>query len=87
MCGVPTVSFNFGESVHEEIFNNKSGFVIEDDKDFKSYEEKLDYLMNHDDLLKKFSIESKKFSKKFLKESIIKEWINLFEQVDKNMKH
>ena len=46
-CGVPTVWFNFGESVYEEVYNDKTGFIIEDKNDFKEYENKLNELMNN----------------------------------------
>lgn len=83
MCGVPTVSFNSGESVYEEIYDNKSGYIIEDDDDIEEYQRKLDELMNNSKKLIKFSKECKTFSRNFLKENIILDWIDLFEKIDK----
>ena len=83
MCGVPTVSFNFGESVYEEIKNNAFGFVIENCDDEDGYIKKLDYLMNNLECLEKFSKESKKFAKKFIVKNIVQKWTDLFEEIDK----
>jgi len=46
MCGIPTVSFNFGESVYEEIIDDETGYIIENDN-VSEYIEKLENLMNN----------------------------------------
>lgn len=85
MCGVPTISFNFGESVYEEITDNESGYIIEND-DIELYINKLNYLMNDKAKLVKMSENCKSFSKKFLPTNIVKEWIDLFEKMDRKNK-
>ena len=85
MCGVPTISFNFGESVYEEIADNESGYIIEND-DIELYISKLNYLMNDKTKLVKMSEECKSFSKKFLPTNIVKGWIDLFEKMDRKNK-
>ncbi len=80
-CGVPTVSFNFGESVYEEIYNGETGFVIEN-RSNENFEKQLSELMADKKLLRKLSKNCKKFSKKFYIETIINEWINLFKEID-----
>lgn len=85
MCGVPTISFNFGESVYEEITDNESGYIIEND-DIELYISKLNYLMNDKAKLAKMSEDCKSFSKKFLPTNIVKEWIDLFEKMDRKNK-
>ena len=85
MCGVPTISFNFGESVYEEIADNESGYIIEND-DIELYISKLNYLMNDKTELVKMSEECKSFSKKFLPTNIVKGWIDLFEKMDRKNK-
>ena len=85
MCGVPTISFNFGESVYEEITDNESGYIIEND-DIELYISKLNYLMNDKAKLVKMSEDCKSFSKKFLPTNIVKEWIDLFEKMDRKNK-
>lgn len=79
VCGVPTVSFNFGESVVEEIIQNKTGFYVEQG-DIEAYKKKLRLLMDDEDLLDKMSVNCKDWVKMFYKENIVKSWINLFEE-------
>ena len=79
-CGVPTISFNFGESVFEEIIDNKTGYIASDTDDFVN---KLKYLMDDSDKLRDMSNECKKFSKNFHVESVINEWMVLFDEIDK----
>ena len=33
MCGVPTITFNHGESTNEEVINDKTGYIIEQNND------------------------------------------------------
>lgn len=82
MCGLPTVSFNFGESVYEEIIDGKHGYIIENDN-VDEYIEKLERLISDNKLLQEMSKNSKIFAKNFLVKNIIKEWIDLFDEVDK----
>ncbi len=83
MCGVPTVSFDFGESVNEEIENDKFGYVIYDVNNKDEYIEKLNNLMNDSKKLENFSVECKQFAKKFLVGNVIQDWIDLFDEIDK----
>jgi len=76
-CGVPVVSLNFGESVYEEIIDNKTGFITNSMEEFK---EKVIYLMDNPNILDKMSEECFKFSKKFNLDNIILEWEQLFEK-------
>lgn len=80
-CGVPTVSFDCWESVSEEIINNKTGFIA---KDRDEYVCKLKQLMDDSELLKNMSCECKKYSLNFQIEEIVKDWIKLFKEFDKN---
>lgn len=79
-CGVPTVTLDFGESVEEEILNNKTGIIAENIDDYK---EKLKELMNNKEKLKEFSKNAKEFSKSFQIENIVEDWIDLFKEIDK----
>lgn len=78
-CGVPTVTFNFGESVFEEILNNKTGIIAKDKSD---YINKLRELMLDNDKLSKMSYSAKEFSNSFQIENIVNEWIKLFNEID-----
>ena len=79
-CGVPTITFDFGESVHEEIINEKTGIIADD---FNDYVEKLKELMLNESKLKILSKNAREFSNNFHIETIIKKWIDLFNEEDK----
>ena len=79
-CGVPTVSFNFGESASEEIINNKTGIIVKQD-DIESYKKQLVNLMKDKDKLEELSINCKEFSKNFEINKIIQDWIKLFNRL------
>ena len=76
-CGVPTISFRFGEAVDEEIINNETGIIV-DQNDIFRYQKELINLIKDKDKLKKMSINCKKYSEKFNIKTIIQDWINLF---------
>ena len=78
-CGVPTIAFNFGESVEEEILDNKTGIIA---KDINDYQEKLIELMDNSEKLTELSNNAKEFSKNFEIENIINNWIKLFGVID-----
>ena len=80
-CGVPTVSFNFGESVSEEIINQKTGIYVDQD-DIESYKKELKELMKDNDKLENMSVECKSFSENFQIKKIIEQWERLFSIVD-----
>ena len=87
-CGVPTVSFNFGESVSEEIIQNHTGIYVDQD-DINSYKTELRKLMKDEKKLEVMSINCKNFSNKFQIEKITKDWENIFNIVynkDRNEK-
>ena len=81
-CGVPTISFNFGESISEEIINQKTGIYVDQDE-IELYKKELIKLMNNSNKLEKMSIECKNFSKKFQINNITEEWTKLFKIIDK----
>ncbi len=80
MCGIPTISFDFGESVQEEIINDKTGYIIYNDNK-KEYIEKLLFLMNNQNKLQELANNSKKFSKQFTIDKVIQNWLKLFENM------
>ena len=79
-CGVPTVSLDFGESVAEEIINNKTGIIAKNKEDYKL---KLEELIKNDKKLEELSTNAKNFSNNFQMENIIEEWIKLFKELDR----
>ena len=81
-CGLPVVSFNFGKNAKEQIIDKYNGFLIPMD-DINMFKEKLELLMTDKKLLKELSDNSKQFSKRFESDIIIKEWIKLFEEINR----
>lgn len=79
-CGVPTITFNFGESVTEEIIDNKTGIIATNKED---YIKKIKELMLDNKKLISLSKNAKEFSKQFHINNIINKWIELFEEFDK----
>ena len=81
MCGIPTISFDFGESAPEEIINDKTGYIIYNDNK-EEYIEKLLFLMNNSQKLQELANNSKKFGQKFTIDKIIQNWLKLFGDLD-----
>lgn len=79
-CGVPTVSFNFGESASEEIIDKKTGEIA---KSIDDYIKKLKHLMKDNDKLLELAKNCKEYNKNFDIKEIIKKWLDLFETIDK----
>ena len=80
-CGVPTITFDFGESVNEEIINGKTGIIADSKED---YINKLKELMLNEEKLQEISENAKNFSKEFHIENIINKWIELFDENNNN---
>ncbi len=74
-CGIPTITFDFGESAEEEVINNETGFIAKDKDDYIS---KLKYLMDNPKVLNEMSIKCKDFNNNFKINNIIKKWEKLF---------
>jgi len=79
-CGVPTITFDFGESVFEEIINGETGIIADDKKD---YVNKLKELMSDTKKLKTLATNCKEFNNNFQIEIIVNDWIKLFNEIDK----
>ena len=80
-CGIPTVAFDFGESAQELIINNKTGLIV---KNMDEYQGKLKKLMDNPQELERLSVNVKEFSSNFNIDTIIKKWLKLFQEIDKN---
>lgn len=77
-CGVPTITFNFGEAVNEEIIDGETGIIAKNEED---YVNKLKILMQDKNKLKALSQNVKEFNQNFRIEKIIDKWIKLIEEV------
>lgn len=81
-CGVPIISFNYGESASEILDDGNNGFIIPQN-DVDKFKEKLEVIMSDNELLKKMSLNSKKNSLKYEVDSVVNEWLKIFENIDK----
>lgn len=82
-CGVPTVAFDFGESILEEIVDNKTGVIIPKE-DIAGYKKSLKKLMSDDSKLLEMSKNCREFASQFKIDSIIDKWLELFLEIDKS---
>jgi glycosyltransferase involved in cell wall biosynthesis len=74
-CGVPTITFNFGESANEEVIDGKTGYVADDRED---YIKKLKNMMDDSKLLQEMGKQAKKYNDNFKIKNIVKDWERLF---------
>lgn len=82
-CGIPVISFNFGESAHEQIINDYNGYVIEN-FNIDKFKETLKKVITNDKKLRKLSKGAKEFSESFSISSVVEKWEKEFEEIDKN---
>lgn len=78
-CGVPVISFNFGETAKEVIKNNTGILVEQNNKE--EYQNKLVEIMENEETREQLSIEAKRFAKNFKIDEIQNQWYKLFEKV------
>ncbi len=76
-CGIPTISYDFGESATEEVIDGVNGYLVKDRNDFIK---KLTMLMDDQEKLEKISKDSKKFNDNFKIDNIVKDWIKVFKK-------
>lgn len=81
-CGVPTVTFNYGESVKEQVIDGKTGIIVPQD-DVPAFIESLKDLMTSKRKLKSMSKECKSYNEIFSVKKVTQDWINLFKEIDK----
>lgn len=81
-CGLPVVSYDFGESCSEQVINNETGYVVDFDHE-KEFIDKLELLMNNPKKLDDMSKKAKQFAEKFHIENVVNNWISLFEIIEK----
>ena len=78
-CGVPTITTNYGEPT-TEVVNSNIGIIAKNKED---YINNLKELMDNTQKREEFAKKGKQFVEKFQIDNIIKEWIKLFDKVDK----
>lgn len=81
-CGLPAVSFDFGETSSEVVVDNYNGYLIKQN-DIEKLKNAIKLLLDNPNKLLEFSINAKDYSKKFTLNNIINEWEKLFEELEK----
>lgn len=76
-CGLPVVSFDCPHGPADIITNGKDGFLIENGNTTQ-FAEQLSLLMKNFNLRKELGTTGKETAKKYLPETIVKEWDELF---------
>lgn len=74
--GVPTIAFDFGESINEQIINGITGIVVEKGNK-EAYYQELYNLMNNEELLDTLSKNCKDYNNNFSYYKIKEKWLNL----------
>ena len=82
-CGIPSISFNFGDAAKEIVIDGYNGYLLEQD-DLDGFKEKLKYLIENKKELEKMSLNAKEFSKTFEVEKIVDIWEEEFKKIDKS---
>ena len=81
--GLPVVSFNTPCGPKDIIRDEQDGFLVKNG-DIEDFGKKLLSLMQDEALRKRMGKKAFENSKRFTKESIMPQWISLFETVKKN---
>lgn len=77
---LPLISFDIETGPSEIIRNEIDGYLIENNN-LEKMTEKINYLIKNENIRKEFSDRSKENLDKFKKDKIIKQWINLIENI------
>lgn len=90
-CGVPSVTFNWLMGADEIIKNNENGMIIplqnrkkyangqENTKDVKNLADGICYLIENEDIARRFAVNAPKITKNRSKDKILNEWKKLIE--------
>lgn len=82
-CGLPVVSFDYGEPAKEQIIDGYNGFVVKQD-DIDEFKLKLIKLLSDKELLKEMSNNAKKCSKQFEVVKVVDKWEDIFKRMEKD---
>ena len=79
-CGLPVVSFDFGESVWEEILDGKTGYIVCQGDEYL-YKKRLLSLMRDQNLRENVGKNAKEFVSRFYIENVVKDWWDLIHEI------
>ncbi len=77
--GIPCVAFNSAEGANELINSGFNGYLIRN-RNHDMMIKKIEDLMIDEDIRKEIGKNSRKFSKRFIGENVIKDWISLLDE-------
>ena len=80
-CGLPVVSFEYGESAKEQITDGYNGFVVKQN-DIEEFKLKLIKLLSDKGMLLRMSKNAKECSKQYEISKVVDKWEELFERLE-----
>lgn len=80
-CGLPVVSFDYGESAKEQIIDGYNGFVVKQN-DIEEFKLKLIKLLSDKKMLLRMSKNAKECSKQYEISKVVDKWEELFERLE-----
>lgn len=80
-CGVPVISFDFGETA-KEVIKEDTGILVKQN-DIMEYEKQLCILMKQEETREQLSKQAKEFAKQFTIQEIQKKWNDLWMEIHK----
>ena len=80
-CGLPVVSFDYGESAKEQITDGYNGFVVKQN-DIEEFKLKLIKLLSDKGMLLRMSKNAKECSKQYEISKVVDKWEELFERLE-----
>ena len=78
-CALPAISYDTTTGPSDIIADSKSGFIVPI-HDQELFIERMKQFLSDFELQQKLSIGAKKESKKFCKQNILRQWIEILEQ-------
>lgn len=79
-CGLPVICFDFGESVYEEVLDQRTGYIIERDNE-ERYKTQLFRLMESEELRAEMGRNAKEFALRFRIDNIVSSWYKLINEL------
>ena len=79
-CGVPCISFDCPHGPRNIITDGKNGYLVEPNN-IEALAERICHLIENEELRKEMGKEARKRAEDFTEEKIMKQWIDLFENI------
>jgi glycosyltransferase involved in cell wall biosynthesis len=79
-CGVPCVSFDCPHGPRNIITDGKNGYLVEPNN-IEALAERICYLIENEEVRKEMGKAARKRAEDFTEEKIMKQWVDLFENI------